>query len=166
MASKASDPVDEILAQWQRERPDLDVSPMGIIGRTTRLAQHLKRAIGETFSKFGLNPGEFDVLATLRRSGRPYRLTPTELYNSMMVSSGTMTHRVDGLEQAGLVERIPDPSDRRGVLIQLTDRGFELIEKTVEAHVENEHRILSVLEESEAEALTKLLRKLLVSLEH
>ena len=160
-----SDPVDKILAQWQKERPDLDVSPMGIIGRTTRLAQHLKRAIGETFAKFGLNPGEFDVLATLRRSGQPYQLSPTELFKSMMVSSGTMTHRIDRLEKAELVERIPDPSDRRGTLIQLTDKGFNLIEKTVEAHVENEHRILSVLEETELEDLNSLLRKLLVSLE-
>ena len=161
----ASDPVDEILAQWQQERPDLDVSPMGIIGRTTRLAKHLKNEIGKTFAQFGLNPGEFDVLATLRRSGQPYQLSPTELYNSMMVSSGTMTHRIDGLEKAKLVKRIPDPSDRRGTLICLTDQGFDLIEKTVEAHVENEHRILNALDGSELEVFTQLLRKLLVSLE-
>ncbi len=160
-----SDPVDEILAQWQKERPDLDVSPMGVIGRTTRLANYLKRAIGETFAKFGLNPGEFDVLATLRRTGSPYQLSPTELFRSMMVSSGTMTHRIDRLEKADLVERIPDPSDRRGTFIQLTEKGFAVIEKAVEAHVENEHRILSVLKESELEELTILLRKLLISLE-
>lgn len=161
----ASDPVDEILAQWQKERPDLDVSPMGIIGRTTRLAKLLKNEIGKTFTQFGLNPGEFDVLATLRRSGKPYQLSPTELYNSMMVSSGTMTHRIDGLEKVKLVKRIPDPSDRRGTLIRLTDRGFDLIEKTVEAHVENEHRILDALDRSELEVFTRLLRKLLLSLE-
>ncbi len=160
-----SDPVDEILAQWQKERPDLDVSPMGVIGRTTRLANYLKRAIGETFAKFGLNPGEFDVLATLRRTGSPYQLSPTELFRSMMVSSGTMTHRIDRLEKADLVERIPDPSDRRGTLIRLTEKGFTVIEKAVEAHVENEHRILSALEASELEELTTLLRKFLSSLE-
>lgn len=159
------DPVDKILAQWQRERPDLDVSPMGIIGRMGRLAKYLERAIQETFSEFGLTVGEFDVLAALRRSGQPYQLSPTELFNTLMVSSGTMTHRIDRLEQAELVKRIPDPSDRRGTRIELTDKGFNVIEKAVEAHVVNEHRVLGVLEASEREALTQLLRKLLVSFE-
>lgn len=159
------DAVDRILAQWQRERPDLDVSPMGIIGRMGRLAKHLERAIQETFSQFGLTVGEFDVLAALRRSGQPYQLSPTELFNTLMVSSGTMTHRIDRLEQAELVKRIPDPNDRRGTLIELTDKGFSIIEKAVEAHVINEHRILSVLEETEREALAQLLSKLLVSFE-
>lgn len=160
-----SDPVDKILAQWRRERPDLDVSPMDIIGRLTRLAKHLEQAIQETFSKFGLTVGEFDVLATLRRSGHPYQLSPTELFNTLMVSSGTMTHRIDRLEQSDLVHRIPDPSDRRGTQIKLTDKGFSIIEKAVEAHVVNEHRILGALEVSEREALTQLLRKLLGSFE-
>lgn len=160
-----SDPVDAILAQWQRERPDLDVSPMGIIGRMTRLSKHLERGIQATFSNFGLQIGEFDVLATLRRSGQPYRLSPTELFNTLMVSSGTMTHRIDRLEQAGLVERIPDPSDRRGTLIQLTSQGFEVIESAVTAHVDNEHRLLNGLEEAERQVLAQLLRKLLISFE-
>ena len=160
-----SDAVDKILAQWQRERPDLDVSPMGIIGRMGRLAKHLERAIQETFSEFSLTVGEFDVLAALRRSGQPYQLSPTELFNTLMVSSGTMTHRIDRLEQAELVRRIPEPSDRRGTRIELTDKGFNIIEKAVEAHVINEHRVLSVLEASERKALTQLLRKLLVSFE-
>ncbi|NJR53139.1 MAG: MarR family transcriptional regulator [Leptolyngbyaceae cyanobacterium CSU_1_3] len=160
-----SDPVDKILAQWRQERPDLDVSPMGIIGRVTRLAKHLEQAIQETFSEFGLTVGEFDVLATLRRAGRPYQLSPTELFNTLMVSSGTMTHRVDRLEQAELVQRIPDLSDRRGIQIKLTDKGFDVIEKAVEAHVVNEHRILRGLDESEREVFTHLLRKLLLSFE-
>ncbi|KAM3089768.1 MarR family winged helix-turn-helix transcriptional regulator [Phormidesmis sp. 146-35] len=160
-----SDPVDKILAQWRRERPDVDVSPMGIIGRLTRLAKHLEQAIQETLSEFGLTVGEFDVLATLRRSGHPYQLSPTELFNTLMVSSGTMTHRIDRLEQSDLVQRIPDPSDRRGTQIKLTDKGFSIIEKAVEAHVVNEHRILGALKVSEREALTQLLRKLLVSFE-
>ncbi|PZD72188.1 HTH-type transcriptional regulator MhqR [Acaryochloris thomasi RCC1774] len=130
-----------------------------------RLAKHLERSLGEVFSDFGLNGGEFDVLATLRRSGPPYQLSPTALFNSMMVSSGTMTHRIDGLEKAELVERIPDPCDRRGTLIHLTDKGFSLIEKAVEAHVANGQQILSVLEKTEREALAELLRELLVSLE-
>jgi DNA-binding MarR family transcriptional regulator len=159
------DPVDQILAQWQRERPDLDVSPMAIIGRVGRLAKHFERAIQETFSEFGLHAGEFDVLAALRRSGQPYQLSPTELFNTLMVSSGTMTHRIDRLEKTELVRRIPDPSDRRGALIVLTDKGFELIERAVDAHIVNEHRILSVLSTSERESLTLVLRKLLLSFE-
>jgi DNA-binding MarR family transcriptional regulator len=159
------DQVDKILAQWQQERPDLDVSPMGIIGRMTRLSKHLERSIQQTFSEFGLTLGEFDVLATLRRSGQPYQLSPTELYNSLMVSSGTITHRIDLLEKAKLVKRIPDPSDRRGALIILTENGFNLIEKVVTAHVTNEHNILTGLEKSEREQLILLLRKLLISFE-
>ena len=160
-----ADPVDAILVQWQRERPDLDVSPMGIIGRMGRLAKHLERSIQETVSDFGLNGGEFDVLATLRRSGGLYRLSPTELFNALMVSSGTMTNRIDRLEQAGLVQRIPEPRDRRGMLIQLTDRGFDTIEKAVEAHVANGHRLLIVLDEAERQVLAQLLSKLLISFE-
>lgn len=159
------DPVDKILAQWAQERPDLDVSPMGLIGRTTRLANYLRKAIGQTFAEFGLQPGEFDVLATLRRSGKPYQLTPTALFKSMMVSSGTMTNRIDRLEKSELVERIPDPSDRRGTLIQLTHKGFDLIESAVTAHVANEHRILEALSDSEKENLSHLLRKLLIPFE-
>lgn len=159
------DPIDKILAQWQRERPDLDVSPMGVIGRMWRLAKHLERDIQEIFSEFSLTIGEFDVLAALRRSGSPFHLSPTELFSTLMVSSGTMTHRLDRLEKAELVNRIPDRSDRRGTIIELTDKGFNLVEKAVEAHVSNEHRILSVLESSEREVLILLLRKLLVSFE-
>jgi DNA-binding MarR family transcriptional regulator len=159
------DPVDQILGQWQRERPDLDASPIGVIGRVARLAKYLDRSIQETVSQFGLNPGEFDVLATLRRSGHPYQLSPTDLFNELMVSSGTMTHRIDRLERAEWVKRIPDASDRRGTLIALTDKGLKLIEQAVEAHVANAHRILSPLEESERQSLMLLLRKLSLSFE-
>jgi DNA-binding MarR family transcriptional regulator len=160
-----ADPVDKILGQWQRERPDLDVSPIGVMGRIARLAKHLDHSIQETVSEFGLNPGEFDVLATLRRSGHPYQLSPTDLFNALMVSSGTMTHRIDRLEQVDLVKRIPDPCDRRGILVQLTNEGFNVIEKAVEAHVVNGHRLLIVLEEAERKILAQLLRKLLISFE-
>lgn len=165
MVSSPKDPVDKILAQWAKERPDLDVSPMGLIGRTTRLASHLRKAIGKTFAEFGLQPGEFDVLATLRRAGQPYQLSPTELFKSMMVSSGTMTNRIDRLEKAGWVQRIPDKRDRRGTLIQLTDKGFSLIEAAVTAHVANEHRILAGLTTQEKEQLCQLLSKLLLPFE-
>jgi DNA-binding MarR family transcriptional regulator len=161
----SADPVDVILAQWQRERPDLDASPMGIIGRMARLSKHLDRSIQGTISEFELNLGEFDVLATLRRSGHPYQLSPTDLFNALMVSSGTMTHRIDRLERVELVKRIADPSDRRGTLIMLTDKGLSLIEQAIEAHVFNAHHILEALEESERKMLAQLLRKLLISFE-
>ncbi|WP_310485041.1 MarR family transcriptional regulator [Chamaesiphon sp. VAR_48_metabat_403] len=161
----SSDPVDGILAQWQRERPDLDASPMGVIGRMARLSKHLDRSIQATVSEFDLNLGEFDVLATLRRAGHPYQLSPTDLFNALMVSSGTMTHRIDRLEQAELVKRIPDPTDRRGTSIVLTNKGLSLIDRAVEAHVVNAHHILSALEESEREILAQLLRKLVISFE-
>lgn len=158
-------PVNKILEQWQRERPDLDASPMGVMGPIARLAKHLDRSIQETVSELGLNSGDFDVLATLRRSGHPYQLSPTDLFNTLMVSSGTMTYRVDRLERADLVKRMDDPKDRRGMLIQLTDRGFTAIEKAVEAHVANGHRLLSVLEEAERKILAQLLHKVLTSFE-
>ncbi|WP_439346510.1 MarR family winged helix-turn-helix transcriptional regulator [Vacuolonema iberomarrocanum] len=160
-----SDPVDKILAQWRDERPDLDASSMMILGRTARIARHFDKSLGAVFSKFGLHGGEFDVLATLRRSGAPYQLSPTALFQAMMVSSGTMTNRIDRLEDAALVKRIPDPGDRRGTLIQLTDKGFDLIEEAVEAHVANGSKLLQGLTESERQDLSDLLRKLLLSLE-
>ena len=161
----ATDAVDRIIAQWNKERPELDASPMGFLGRTTRLASHIRKSLDRTFKAFGIVAGEFDVLATLRRSGKPYQLTPTALFKSMMVSSGTMTNRIDKLETAGLVERLPDPSDRRGMLIQLTQKGIDLIDAAVEAHVANGERMLDALDSSEREALASLLRKLLISFE-
>lgn len=160
-----SDPVDTILAQWQRERPDLDAAPMSVIGRMARISKHLERSIQTTISEFELTPGEFDVLATLRRSGHPYQLSPTDLFNAMMVSSGTMTHRIDRLERAEWVKRISDPNDRRGTLILLTNEGLNLIDRAVAAHVANAHHLLRDLEASEREMLARLLRKLLISFE-
>ncbi|NJN58712.1 MAG: MarR family transcriptional regulator [Leptolyngbyaceae cyanobacterium SL_5_9] len=165
MNSENSDQVDVILAQWQRERPDLDVFPMGIVGRFGRLTKYLERSLQQVFSEFDLHAGEFDVLATLRRSGQPYQLSPTALFNTLMISSGTMTHRIDRLEKADLVQRIPDPGDRRGTLIQLTAKGFSVIEAALEAHVANMHRFLSSLEQAEQQSLTQLLRKLLIAFE-
>ncbi|MGD1927330.1 MAG: MarR family winged helix-turn-helix transcriptional regulator [Leptolyngbyaceae cyanobacterium] len=160
------DAVDQILAQWQRERSDLDAAPMGVIGRIARITKHLDRSIQAAIAEFDLTLGEFDALATLRRSGVPYQLSPTELFKALMISSGTITHRIDQLEQAALVQRIPDPSDRRGTLITLTDKGFHLIEQAVEAHVINADRhILRALDDAERDALAILLRKLLLSLE-
>ncbi|MDX8490318.1 MarR family transcriptional regulator [Mesorhizobium sp. VK22B] len=153
------------IEQWRKERPDLDVSPMGVIGRLSEVASLISRErLAPLFARFGLQQGEFDVLATLRRSGAPYALTPTELYEATMVTSGAMTARLDRLEKAGLIQRAPHPSDRRGVVVQLTAKGRELIDGALAAHVANEHQILSGLTSQDRETLAKLLEKLIGSL--
>jgi DNA-binding MarR family transcriptional regulator len=164
-AERQLDAVDAILAQWHRERPDLDVMPMGLVGRVKRCAVLLERRLGETFALFGLNNWEFDVLATLRRSGAPHRLAPTALFSTLMITSGTMTHRLKGLESRGLVERLANSADARSVLVQLTPAGLELIERAVTAHVANEHRILASLKPAELALLDDRLSRLLTELE-
>jgi DNA-binding MarR family transcriptional regulator len=158
------DGVDLILEQWQRERPDLDASPIGVVGRISRLARELEQRLEPVYAEQGLEPGWYDVLATLRRSGPPYRLRPTEFSNALMLTSSGTTKRLDRLEQAGLVARTPDPDDRRGTLITLTAAGRELVDAASEAHLANEHRLLGALSEGERERLAGLLRKLLVGL--
>ncbi|MDF8352890.1 MarR family winged helix-turn-helix transcriptional regulator [Ensifer adhaerens] len=159
------DRVDRILAQWHRERPDLDVSAMGLLGRLSRVSTHIAREIEKSFSERGLNASSFDVLATLRRSGPPYRLSPGELLDTTMVSSGTMTNRIDQLEKAGLVERITNPEDRRGVIIALTDEGLRRVDEAATAHVANQHRVVSALSPEERVVLNALLRKYLATFE-
>lgn len=159
------DAVDVILGQWHRERPDLDVAPMGPIGRINRCSALLQRRLDEAFAAFQLTHWEFDVLATLRRSGAPFRLAPTALFSALMVSSGTMTHRLKGLEARALVQRLPHPDDARSMLVQLTPDGLALIDRAVEAHVENEHRILAALKPSDLAALDARLSRLLAVLE-
>jgi DNA-binding MarR family transcriptional regulator len=159
------DRVDRILAQWHRERPDLDVSAMGLLGRLSRVSTHIAREIEKSFSELGLNASSFDVLATLRRSGPPYRLSPGDLLDTTMVSSGTMTNRIDQLEKAGLVERIANPEDRRGVIIALTDEGLRRVDEAATAHVANQHRVVSALSPEERVVLNALLRKYLATFE-
>lgn len=154
--------MDEILEQWAREMPELDTSPMGVVGRISRLARVLEKGLAQTFSASGLNGGEFDVLATLRRSGSPYRLTPKRLTEAAMLSSGAMTNRLDRLEKAGLIARRPDPSDRRGTLVSLTAQGKDLMDEVVAEHVKNERQLLDPLDADELSALGALLRKLLL----
>ncbi|RTM11335.1 MAG: MarR family transcriptional regulator [Hyphomicrobiales bacterium] len=150
------------IEQWQRERPDLDVSPMGVIGRLNEASSLIARdRLAPVFARFGLQSGEFDVLATLRRSGAPYALTPTELYEATMVTSGAMTARLDRLEKAGLTQRAPHPTDRRGVVVQLTEKGRELTDEALTAHVANEHEILAGLTREDREMLARLLEKLI-----
>lgn len=153
------------IEQWKRERPDLDVSPMAVLGRLNETSSLIARErLAPLFARFGLQSGEFDVLATLRRSGQPYALTPTELYEATMVTSGAMTNRLDRLEKAGLILRGPHPSDRRGIVVQLTGKGLALIDEAVAAHVANEHEILAGLSGPERETLAHLLGKLIGSL--
>ena len=163
--SRSLDAVDAIEAQWRLERPDLDSSPMSVIGRISRLAALLEHELDGVFARYGLAGCDFDVLATLRRSGAPYRLTPTELSRSTMVTTGGMTKRLDRLEASGLIRREVDPRDRRGKLIALTDEGRELIDRAVEGHLENEERLLSSLSRSERKQLAELLRGMLLAVD-
>ncbi len=159
------DRADIAIEQWSRERPDLPALPMAVFGRLSEAAERVMRDhMNPLFAEAGLRPGEFDVLATLRRSGPPYMLTPTRLYEATMISSGGMTNRLDRLEAAGLVERRPDPNDRRGKLIGLTASGRRLIDDTIAKHVGNEVQLLSALSTPEQLKLNALLRKLIGAL--
>lgn len=150
--------------QWTRERPELDTGPMVLLGRLGEAALVIARdRINPLFADFGLQPGEFDVLATLRRSGAPYALTPTALYEAAMISSGSMTNRIDRLESARLVERRANPADKRGTLVALTSEGLALIDRAVEAHVANQQSIVRGLDEQERDQLAGLLDKLIRS---
>jgi len=159
------DRIDKILGQWRRERPDLDTTAMGLLGRMRNLTLHLSREMEKTFARFDLNAANFDMLATLRRSGEPYALSPGDLMETMMVTSGTMTNRIDQLEKAGLVARSQNPDDGRSFLISLTPKGFELIDAAVTAHVETQARLVSALSDEERTALDALLRDYLASFE-
>jgi DNA-binding MarR family transcriptional regulator len=158
------DGVDRILRQWQRERPDLDTSPMGVIGRVSRLSRQLEQRLDPVFARHGLEQGLFDVLATLRRSGEPYRMRPADLATSVMLTSSGITKRLDRLEASGLVVRHPDPQDRRGLLIELTPAGRELVDTALADHVAAEHQLLAALTPDDRNRLAGLLRILLLGL--
>jgi DNA-binding MarR family transcriptional regulator len=153
-----------VLRQWADERPDLDVSPMGIVGRLKRLSRLVDNALHEFFVHHGLDRPAADVLFTLRRSGPPYRLTPSELMRASMITSGAVTQRLDRLEARGLVARTRSETDGRGVVVALTDDGFALIDEVLEGHVENERRLFEALTPAQRETFAKTLRKLLESL--
>jgi len=159
------DHVDRLQAQWARELPDLDTEPMTILGRAYRLSNLVRPSIEETFAAFGLDRGEFDVISTLRRSGPPYRLTPTDLYRFLMISSGGLTHRLDRLQKAGLIVRERSASDGRSSVVGLTEKGMALAEAAIRADMASEARYLEGLSKEDRAALAGLLRKLLVSLE-
>jgi DNA-binding MarR family transcriptional regulator len=155
------DSVDRLVAQWRRERPDADVSPLEVLSRVGRLARHLDLARRAAFSAHGLEQWSFDVLAALRRSGHPYELAPRELIELNLVTSGAMTNRVDRLEDQGLVSRRPDEDDRRSVLVRLTPSGTDRVDACLSELLLHERQILAALSAPEQEALAGLLRRLL-----
>ncbi|QFT61108.1 HTH-type transcriptional regulator MhqR (plasmid) [Sulfitobacter sp. THAF37] len=157
------DAVDRILAQWQQERPDLDVGAMGPVGRLSRLFHHHARRMGQTFARHGLNAAGFDVLATLRRSPPPHALSPGELMESMMITSGTVTNRIEQLAKADLITRTSDKKDARRAVVKLTPKGFALIDKAVADHVKTQATLLKGLSREEIAQLDGLLRRLLAN---
>jgi len=164
MAGEPSDHVDEIVDQWRRERPAVDVSGMAVIGRISRLARAIQPRLEAVFARHGLEGWEFDVLATLLRSGPPHQLTPGELLASTMVTSGAMTHRIDRLEGRGLVERGRSAEDGRRVLVTLTPAGMAVVDAALVDHAANELELLAALDQRERADLIELLRRLGASL--
>jgi DNA-binding MarR family transcriptional regulator len=163
--AQARDEVDDLVAAWQAERPDVDAQPLQVLSRVSRLARHLDRARRAAFADHGLEPWEFDVLAALRRQGPPYELSPGALLRTTLVTSGTMTNRVDRLQEAGLVRRRPDPEDKRGVLVALTDTGQTRVDAALASLLEAEQALLAPLPGASREALADLLRLLLAPLD-
>lgn len=164
-ADRPRDHVDRLVAQWAGERPDLDTAPLAVSARVTRLARLLERASSRLLEGTDLHEGELSVLAALRRLGPPYALTPTDLYRSLLLSSGAMTNRIDRLERAGLVRRERSESDRRRVLVALTDKGRATIDELMDANVALLADELAILDRDEQRQLADLLRRLLASLE-
>jgi DNA-binding MarR family transcriptional regulator len=160
---EAEDAVDQILAQWERERPDLDCSPMGIIGRISQLQREVFLAQRDTFSRHGLDAPSFDVLAALRRAGPPYQLTPTALMRTALVTSGAITQRLDRLEERGLITRERSESDGRAVVVTLTAAGKAALDAALPDHLETERGLLDGLSTADRDQLADLLRRLLVA---
>lgn len=158
---RSSEQIDRLVAQWQPERPDLDLGAMTSVARLLALAQRLQGSLAELAASYGVQVAEADLLFTLRRAGTPYRLAPTALSESLLVSSGTLTSRLDRLEAKGLIARIPHPRDRRSMEVQLTDAGLKLVDEAVTVHVDNERRLLAGLSERERAQLDRLVGKLL-----
>jgi DNA-binding MarR family transcriptional regulator len=158
----ARDEVDGLVAAWESERPELDTEPLQVLSRVSRLARHLDRARRAAFAAHGLAAWEFDVLSALRRQGDPYQLSPGALLHATLVTSGTMTNRIDQLEKAGLVRRSADPLDRRGVLVSLTARGRAVADAALDGLLARERELLTGLAPAQRRELAGLLRILLV----
>jgi DNA-binding MarR family transcriptional regulator len=155
------DEVDELVAAWQAQRPDLDVEPLQVLSRISRLARHLDIARRGAFASHGLESWEFDVLSALRRQGPPFQLTPGALIRATLVTSGTMTNRIDRLAAAGLVRREPDPTDKRGVLVTLTGQGADRVDSALADLLVRERELLAGLGAAERDQLADLMRTLL-----
>ncbi|MER7758261.1 MarR family transcriptional regulator [Streptomyces sp. NPDC097619] len=162
--TQQQDAVDAIEAQWNRERPDLDTAPMAVFGRIYRITRAMGDEMERTYGRYGLSRGEFDVVAALRRSGEPYTLSPRELSATLMLTSGGMTGRLDKLEKAGLVGRTPDPHDRRGLRVSLTEQGLDVVDRAVTAGLEVQHRGVEGLSPEELVLLGDLLRRVMAGL--
>jgi DNA-binding MarR family transcriptional regulator len=160
-AGPVQDEVDELTEAWARERPDLDLGPVAVFSRISRLARHLDLARREAFTAHEIESWEFDVLAALRRAGAPYELSPGRLLRATLVTSGTMTNRIDRLADRGLVERHPDPDDRRGVIVRLTAEGKAAVDGAFTALIEAEKSLLAELPAGQQKELAGLLRRLL-----
>ncbi|WP_045423576.1 MarR family winged helix-turn-helix transcriptional regulator [Vibrio jasicida] len=155
------DAIDRVVSQWAKEKPELDTEPMAIMGRLMRIAKHMENHVADLHKRYDLKMGEFDVLATLRRSGQPYRLTPSELISSMMLTSGAMTNRLDKLEKKGLIAREHSQEDRRSVTVELTEKGFELIDSLIEQHLQAQHELMGSLSNAEKGQVNQALKLLL-----
>ncbi|MFJ8163200.1 MarR family winged helix-turn-helix transcriptional regulator [Streptomyces sp. NPDC096136] len=160
----APDAVDAITDQWYAVRPDLDTTPMAVFGRIYRISKAMGDAVEREYNRHGVSRGEFDVIATLRRSGSPFTLSPRELSATLMLTTGGMTGRLDKLEKAGLLTRSPDPHDRRGLQVTLTERGLALVDEAVTAGIEVNRAALADFAPEEVDALGGLLRKLLADM--
>jgi DNA-binding MarR family transcriptional regulator len=165
MPAQGSDHIDRIVDQWRQQRPELATEPLETVGRILRTARLADESLASGLATHGLEPGWFDVLAALRRAGPPYELNPTRLRAATMLSSGGMTKRLDRMADAALIERRPDPADRRGTLVRLTRKGRSVVDKALETHLENERRLLAVLTHKQRRALDDGLRTLLRELE-
>jgi DNA-binding MarR family transcriptional regulator len=164
-AATEEDTVDRMLRIWKTELPDLDLATEGIVERIQKLNKHLARAMNETLAEFNLDPGEWWLLGALRRSGPPYRLSPGQLAANLGLSSGAMTNRLDRLESAGLLRRLPDPSDRRALKVELTEAGWQAWQDSVGVQARKEFLVASALDPREKETLNALLRRLMLQFE-
>ncbi|WP_040773017.1 MarR family winged helix-turn-helix transcriptional regulator [Nocardia pneumoniae] len=156
--------IDQLVGQWAAQRPDLDLKAMALAVRLLTVGQLIDARINGLAAEYGLHRSEGDVLFTLRRAGAPFRLTPTQLAESLMVTTGTMTNRLDRLQGRGLITRVPNPDDRRGVIVELTPAGLELVEAAVTRHVANESDMLSVLDDHDRAELTRITDALITHL--
>lgn len=159
------DAIDRVQEQWAREKPQLETTPVAIMGRLVRIAKHMEAEVEKLHKQYGLNLGEFDVLATLRRSGKPFRLTPSELFKTMLLTSGAMTNRLDKLAAKGLIKREHCKEDRRSVTVELTAEGLALIEELIEPHIAIQAQLVEGMSKEQQALLNSVLKEWLTQFE-